>query len=82
MDVLKLGGEPETIEADPGHAFFEHMVSLAAGDMFDLKTAVNCRLEAAEYLMDAGYTEDLDTALEAVVEREGQIREELASGSA
>ena len=82
MDILELGGGPETIVADPGHAFFEHMVSLAAGDRFDLATAVNCRLEAAGYLMDAGYVDDLDTALEAVVERETQMREELTSGSA
>ena len=64
----------------PGDSFFEHMVTLAAEDRFDVRTAVSCRMEAAEHLIDLGYAEGVHAALQVVVDRESQIREELASG--
>jgi hypothetical protein len=76
------GYEPEVVSSIPDEPFFEHMVLLAAQDRFDLRTSVYCREAAADHLVDLGYAGDIDEALQIVVDRETQMREELYRGSA
>lgn len=67
-----------------GRKFFDHMLELATDEsnQNDPELVINCELDAAEYVIASGFTDDLETALEIVSDFEELKQEEIKYGQA
>ncbi|HEY5442012.1 MAG TPA: hypothetical protein VIJ68_00565 [Candidatus Saccharimonadales bacterium] len=65
-----------------GDTYFHHMVRLAADGEFNPQIRINCRLEAAEHLVDLGHAANETAGLLAVVAYETRLYEEQSNGPA